>query len=93
VSLEKKASMRLSQEPCVGVKVRTCQRAARQAKFGSPWRYERSDYRRSYGSPGEVLQLLEIGWGASFASDSWNGLLASLGAPHGDETTCFGTHA
>src|SRR5437899_12301617 len=38
---------------------------------------------------GEVLNLLGIWRGASFACDSANGLgEPSKGAPHGDETTC-----
>ena len=43
---------------------------------------------------GEVLNLLGIWRGASFACDSANGLgEPSKGAPHGDETTCFAAHA
>jgi hypothetical protein len=43
---------------------------------------------------GEVLNLLGIWRGASFAYDSANGLgEPSKGAPHGDETTCFAAHA
>src|SRR5438876_1941096 len=45
-------------------------------------------------SKGEVLNLLGIWRGASFACDSANGLgEPSKGAPHGDETTCFAAHA
>ena len=45
-------------------------------------------------SRGEVLNLLGIWRGASFACDSANGLgEPSKGAPHGDETTCFAAHA
>ena len=44
---------------------------------------------------GEVLQLLEIGWGASFAVEviQRTGFgEPGKGAPHDDETTCFATH-
>jgi hypothetical protein len=45
---------------------------------------------------GEVLELLEICWGASFAVEviQRTGFgEPGKGAPHGDETTCFATHA
>src|SRR4029077_15281695 len=43
---------------------------------------------------GEVLKLLGIWRGASFACESATGFgKPSKGAPHGDEITCFAAHA
>ena len=43
---------------------------------------------------GEVLKLLGIWRGASFACESATGFgRPSKGAPHGDEITCFAAHA
>src|SRR6516225_9749726 len=43
---------------------------------------------------GEVLKLLGIWRGASFACESTTGFgRPSKGAPHGDEITCFAAHA
>src|ERR1700746_1352134 len=45
-------------------------------------------------SKGEVLKLLGIWRGASFACESATGFgKPSKGAPHGDEITCFAAHA
>jgi hypothetical protein len=45
-------------------------------------------------STAEVLNLLGIWRGASFACESATGFCRpSKGAPHGDEITCFAAHA
>src|ERR1700751_2412126 len=52
------------------------------------------DVRGAARKSGEVLRLLEIWRGASFACESATGFgEPSKGAPHGDEITCFAAHA
>ena len=49
---------------------------------------------RSISLMGEVLNLLGIRRGASFACEFGTGFGGpDKGAPHGEETTCFAAHA